>query len=162
MVSFCEGEVEWNPSHRPSLNRNDCAHDTHWVRPMPVCIFAGICNSKVWSERVFLLAPVHRGSAMKVTCEHAKACQRDGSVDSAYTRCCIAQKKDKSWGLNRGPILDGKEGWLRPRNKEVVLAWEGEGRRGEVPGVLKWLAKNTLPSMKNSSHLDKLNQLAKV
>jgi hypothetical protein len=43
-----------------------------------------------------------------------------------------------------------------------VLAWEGEGRRGEVPGVLKWLAKNTLPSMKNSSHLDKLNQLAKV
>jgi hypothetical protein len=42
--------------------------------------------------------------------------------------------KDQSWGPNRGPILDWKEGWLRPRNKEAVLAWAGGGRRGEVRG----------------------------
>ena len=55
-------------------------------------------------------------------------------MDSAHTRCCTARKKDQPWGLNRGPILDWKEGWLRPRNKEAVLAWEGGGRRGEVRG----------------------------
>lgn len=59
-------------------------------------------NSKVWSGRVFLLAVVLRGFAMKVTCEHAR-----GIWAWTQFRIVVVQPEERSiLELNRGPILE--------------------------------------------------------
>jgi hypothetical protein len=68
---------------------------------------------------------------MKVLCEHAGGMW----ARIQLTLVVVQLGKRPVLGPNRGPILDWKEVWLRPRNEEVVLAWEGEGVEARFPGT---------------------------